>query len=50
MQLPDFLGLEQNQVVHSYHILIMNPTTINERLDEELTWLAKSTIVNTLIV
>ncbi|KAJ8660784.1 hypothetical protein O0I10_003427 [Lichtheimia ornata] len=48
--LPDFLGLEQNQVVHSYHILIMNPTTIPERLDEELTWLARSTVVNTLTV
>ncbi|KAI8091527.1 hypothetical protein BDF21DRAFT_409606 [Thamnidium elegans] len=41
-KIPKFLGLETNQLVSDYHVLVMNPLTISKRINEEVNWLSRS--------
>ncbi|KAI9365761.1 hypothetical protein BD770DRAFT_438987 [Pilaira anomala] len=39
-RISDLLGLESNPILTDYHILIMNPKTIVNRLREEIYWIS----------
>ncbi|ORZ06839.1 hypothetical protein BCR42DRAFT_426537 [Absidia repens] len=46
MKIPKLLDLAGADVISDFHILVMNPATINERLDQEIHWLSSNTVIN----
>lgn len=39
---PHKMALDENQAIEDYHVMIMQPATVNMRIVEEVEWLAKS--------
>ncbi|CAO3624859.1 unnamed protein product [Cunninghamella blakesleeana] len=45
-KIPEFLNIRNIGIISDFHILIMRPTTIQQRLDQEVEWLCNNTIIN----
>ncbi|KAI8339383.1 hypothetical protein BC941DRAFT_250903 [Chlamydoabsidia padenii] len=46
IKIPKLLDLVNIDVISDYRILVMNPITIKDRLDQEVNWLSTNSVIN----